>query len=102
MKDTHSRFQVTCAWCKMVLVKGRGPEADRISHGQCCECLAKYFPTFGEASECQLEILNRDHQELANGTTPGNIVSHLDTMKCKVCGREVELEPEPCDCHSGE
>ena len=98
MKDTHSRMQVTCAWCNEVMIPGRGPEKDQISHGCCCECKAKYFPTMADASECQFETEDMEHVGMADGTAPWDVTCHLEYLKCKVCQRETEKETYPCDC----
>jgi hypothetical protein len=97
MKDTHSRLEVKCSWCGEIMQPGRGPEKDQISHGCCCDCKHKYFPTLADASECQMEIIDVSHDDYAAAdNSPRDVFCHVITRKCKVCEREEISEPEEC------
>jgi hypothetical protein len=98
MKATHSQLRVVCAWCNEVMREGRGPEKDQISHGCCCSCKNKYFPTMGSGSQCYLEVINREHERVQNGNRPGYVDVHEDTVECRECKRVETLEPYDCDC----
>jgi hypothetical protein len=98
MTDTSSMLRVVCAWCNEILKEGRGPEKDQISHGCCCECKVKYFPTLADASKCQMELIERDHERAYRGASPVSDICHVDLLVCKNCGFEDKPELYPCDC----
>ena len=89
-------MKVVCAWCKMVMRPGAD---ENISHGCCCVCKNKYFPCIGEGSNCQLEVINQEHEDMmAHNNGPRVIPSHIDTVECRHCKRVETLEPYDCDC----
>ena len=102
MKATHSQLRVVCAWCDEVMIEGRGPEKDQVSHGCCCPCKNKYFPTIGTGSKCQLEVINREHEDFAVGAAPKTAHCHVDTVECRICKRVETLEEYDCDCEGFE
>lgn len=102
-------LRIVCGWCKGVLHNGHPTGPDQISHGICCPCKAKYFPTLtGDAPpECEFEFVDREHQEDEDpvGMNPfTDAISyrrysvHLDSVKCVHCGLEKVEDPTPCDC----
>jgi hypothetical protein len=56
----------------------------------------------GTGSKCQYEVINREHDDYANGTSPGNVHVHIDTVECKHCKRIETLEAVECDCEGFE
>ena len=83
-------LRVVCSWCSEVMRPGNDPATDQISHGCCCACKIKYFPTLGDASKCQLELIEREHDE--------DTKEHVDTLECSRCERIVNPERVPCNC----
>jgi len=99
MQDTHSELRVDCSWCGEILRPGRGPEKDQISHSCCCPCKARYFGTLSDASHCQMQVINREHEDFADGRSGEKTSTcHIDTLECKVCKKVVNPEPEICNC----
>jgi len=108
-KGTAADLRILCAWCKAVMHEGHPTGPDQISHGMCCPCKAKYFPTLDHGSEveCQFELIEREHEDdeepvsmnpFTDSITYRRTSSHVDHEKCAHCGMERTLDPEPCDC----
>jgi hypothetical protein len=106
-------LQILCAWCKEVIHQGHPAGPDQISHGMCCPCKAKYFPTLehGSSVECEFELDEREHEvderpvahnPLTDHITYATTSYHIDHEKCIHCRMERTLEPVPCDCEPNE
>lgn len=102
-------LRIVCAWCQSVMHEGNPTEPDQVSHGCCCACKAKYFPTLEGSgdSECEFELVDRDHEEGAepcgyNYRTESIIereyALHIDHERCVRCGMERTLDAYDCDC----
>lgn len=90
-----AEMAVKCAWCDEILRPGN---MDNVSHGCCCTCKNKYFPTMGTGSKCEFEVINREHDDYQNGNRPGYVRIHIDTVECKHCKKVETLEAVECDC----
>lgn len=95
MKELYRR--VECSWCKIVMRPAQD-EGVEVSHSCCCACKAKYFPTLGDATECRMEMIDRQHEGCGVDASPREEVCHVDTFECSVCKRIKKPEPEACDC----
>lgn len=102
-------LRVVCAWCKAVMHEGRATQPDQVSHGCCCACKAKYFPTMGTGSstECEFELIEREHEEedqpvsmnpFTDHITYKTYRVHVDHERCIHCRMERTLDPVDCDC----
>ena len=91
-------LRVVCSWCDLLMRPGADPASDQLSHSCCCSCKIKYFPTLGDASECQMELEDREHIDCGVMGAPSYQSCHIDYKVCSRCERQETLEPMPCDC----
>lgn len=108
MKELYRR--VECSWCKLVMRPAQD-DGSEVSHSCCCACKAKYFPTLGDASECQMECIESEHHddEVESTFNPFSgaigyrkVSFHVDTYECKVCKRLEIRDEEDCCCGDSE
>ena len=110
-KVAAADLQIVCAWCKDILHQGHPTTPDQISHGCCCPCKSKYFPTLLETgsagAQCEFELVEREHEEDEQPVSMNPFTDsisyktyhvHIDHEKCIHCGMERTLEPEACNC----